>query len=125
MPDDFLPLKEHGVLEFIDGEFELFPNLHLVLMNGHTASQQLPRITDGKKTLLYCCDLFPTVSHVPLPYIMAYDLRPLTTLEEKRKILKSAVEEEWMLFFEHDPSTAVGKVRSNGKGYEFSEPVTM
>jgi len=125
MSDDFMPLKEHGVLEFVEGEFELFPNLHLVLMNGHTAAQQLPKITDGRNTLLYCCDLFPTVSHIPLPYIMAYDLRPLTTLEEKKKILKSAVDEEWTLFFEHDPSTAAGKVRSNGKGYEFSEPVQV
>ncbi len=125
MNDDFIPLKNHGVLEFVDGEFELFPNIHLTVMNGHTAAQQLPRISDGKTTLLYCCDLFPTTSHIPLPYIMAYDLRPLTTLEEKKKILKKAVDEEWILFFEHDADTVAGSVRSTDKGYAFKAPVAI
>ena len=93
MKDDFMPLFERGMLKFIEGEFELFPNVHLMVMNGHTAAQQLPRISDGTRTILYCCDLFPTTSHIPLPYIMAYDLRPLTTLDEKKKILKMAVDE--------------------------------
>src|SRR5262249_4400878 len=92
MPDDFMPLKDHNVLEFVDGECELFPGISLHVMNGHTAAQQLPKFSDGTTTLLYCCDLFPTKSHIPLPYIMAYDLRPLVTLEEKRKILTSALD---------------------------------
>ncbi|HEV8537706.1 MAG TPA: MBL fold metallo-hydrolase [Bacteroidota bacterium] len=125
MPDDFMPLKEHGVLEFVEGEFEMFPNISMVVVNGHTAAQQLPKISDGKTTLLYCCDLFPTTSHIPLPYIMAYDLRPLTTLEEKKRILGSAVEEEWILFFEHDPGTAAGRVRRTEKGYAFDAAVLM
>ncbi len=123
MPDDFMPLKEHGVLEFVDGEFEIFPNISLVVINGHTAAQQLPKISDGKTTLLYCCDLFPTTSHIPLPYIMAYDIRPLMTLEEKKKILSKAVEEDWILFFEHDPVTIAGKVKPSEKGFLFDRPV--
>ncbi len=125
MPDDYLPLKEHGVLEFVDGEFEIFPGISLVLMNGHTAAQQLPKISDGRSTLLYCCDLLPTSAHIPLPYIMAYDLRPLTTLEEKKKILSQAVDNNWILFFEHDPNVAAGRVKRTDKGYSFGEPVVF
>ncbi len=125
MPDDFMPLKEHGVLECVDGEFEIFPGISLVVMNGHTAAQQLPKISDGKATLLYCCDLLPTTAHIPLPYIMGYDLRPLTTLEEKKKILSQAVDNDWSLFFEHDPVTAAGKVKKTEKGYAFGSPVAF
>lgn len=121
MPDDYLPLKEHGVLELVDGEFEIFPNISLLVMNGHTAAQQLPKISDGRTTLLYCCDLFPTTSHIPLPYIMAYDLRPLTTLDEKKKILKSATDQNWILFFEHDPNTVAGNVQRTEKGFAFGK----
>ena len=125
MPDDYLPLRDYGVLEFIDGEGEGFPQISLVIVNGHTAAQQLPKISDGRKTLLYCCDLFPTTAHIPLPYIMAYDLRPLTTLEEKKKILKQVVDEEWTLFFEHDPRTEAGTVVKTDKGYSFGSPVAF
>jgi glyoxylase-like metal-dependent hydrolase (beta-lactamase superfamily II) len=123
LPDDFLPLRAHGVLEFIDGPGELFPGISFELVNGHTTAQQLPKISDGATTLLYSCDLFPTTSHIPLPYIMAYDIRPLTTLEDKKRILASAVEEEWVLFFEHDPHTVAGTVQRTEKGYAFSAPV--
>ncbi|MBI5214442.1 MAG: MBL fold metallo-hydrolase [Ignavibacteriae bacterium] len=123
MYDDFMPLKEHGVLEFVDGEVELFPNIQMVVVNGHTAAQQLPKISDGNSTLLHCCDLFPTTAHVPLPYIMAYDLRPLVTLEERKKILKQATEEHWLLFFEHDPNTVAGTVKLTDKGYSFDKVV--
>jgi len=119
MPDDFLPLKDHGVIKFIEGEGELFPQISFVVTNGHTTAQQLPKITDGSKTLLYGCDLFPTTSHIPLPYIMGYDLRPLTTLEDKKRVLSAAVEEEWTIFFEHDPKTVAGKVKRTDKGYSF------
>lgn len=125
MRDDFMPLKDQGVLEFVDGECELFPNIHMMVMNGHTAALQLPRISAGHKSMLFCCDLFPTTAHIPLPYIMAYDLRPLRTLEEKRHILTMAVDEGWILFFEHDPNTAAGTVRMTDKGFVFHAPVEI
>jgi glyoxylase-like metal-dependent hydrolase (beta-lactamase superfamily II) len=125
MPEDYLPLKDRGMLQFVEGEYELFPHISLVVTNGHTASQQLPKISDGTTTLLYTCDLFPTVAHLHLPYIMAYDLRPLVTLEEKRKTLEAAVEEGWILFFEHDPDTVAGRVSRNEKGYIFGGPVDL
>ncbi|HXG37470.1 MAG TPA: MBL fold metallo-hydrolase [Bacteroidota bacterium] len=117
MPDDFLPLKEHGVLELVDGEFELFPGIELIVCNGHTAAQQLPKISDGKTSILFCCDLFPTVSHLPYPYVMAYDVRPLVTIEEKKRILPRAYEEQWILFFEHDPTTEAVTVKTGTKGF--------
>ncbi len=123
MPDDFMPLRNEGVLEFIDGEVELFPHISLRVMNGHTSAQQLPLISDGKNTVLYCCDLFPTISHIPLPYIMAYDLRPLSTLEEKQTMLGRAVDDGWILFFEHDPVTVAGRVRKTDKGFSFDGPI--
>lgn len=125
MPDDFLPLKAHGVLEFVDGEGMLFPNVEVLVMNGHTTALQLPKISDGKTTLLYCCDLFPTTSHIPLPYIMAYDLRPLTTLEEKRKILSQAYEENWLFFFEHDPKVIAGTVKPSEKGFVLDKSIMI
>jgi glyoxylase-like metal-dependent hydrolase (beta-lactamase superfamily II) len=125
MPDDFMPLEEHGVLEFVDGEEEIFPGISVLVMNGHTAAQQLPKVSDGTTTLLFCCDLFPTTAHVPLPYIMAYDLRPLTTLDEKKRVLHHATEEDWTLFFEHDPTTAAGKVKRTDKGFAFNAPVAF
>jgi glyoxylase-like metal-dependent hydrolase (beta-lactamase superfamily II) len=125
MPDDYLILKEAGMLKLVDGEFELFPNVSLVQVNGHTSAQQLVKVSDGKTTLLYCCDLFPTISHIPIPYIMAYDLRPLITLEEKKKILEAATKENWILFFEHDPNTVAGTVKQTEKGYFFDSPVEI
>jgi glyoxylase-like metal-dependent hydrolase (beta-lactamase superfamily II) len=117
MKDDYTPLLDHGVLEFVEGELELFPGIELVVCNGHTAAQQLPKITDGKSTLLFCCDLIPTVSHLPLPYVMAYDVRPLTTIEEKKKVLGQAYEEKWTLFLEHDPGIESITVKASDKGF--------
>jgi len=125
MPDDYLPLKAEGVLDFTDGEGELFPGIRLLVTNGHTTAQQLPLISDGTTTLLFCCDLFPTTSHIPLPYIMAYDLRPLTTLADKELVLKRAGSEGWILFFEHDPVTVACTVRSGERGYVVDAPVRI
>ena len=123
MPDDFMPLMECGVLELLDGECEIFPGISLMIVNGHTTALQLPVISDGRTNLLCCCDLFPTTSHIPLPYIMAYDFRPLVTLEEKKSILPRACDEGWILFFEHDPGVVAGRIRKTEKGFMFDEAV--
>lgn len=123
--EDFLPLRDHGVLQFTEGEGELFPGLRLLCVNGHTTSLQLPLLSDGSSTLLYCADLVPLASHVQLPWIMAYDLRPLVTLEEKRRILATAIEERWVLFFEHDPVTAAARIRREEKGITIDATVAI
>lgn len=123
--DDFVPLKNHNVVELVEGELEIFPGISLLVVDGHTTAQQLVKVTDEKTTLLYCGDLFPTASHIPIPYIMAYDLRPLATLEEKKKILRQAVEQNWILFFEHDPQTIAGKVKATEKGFMLDSTITI
>ena len=116
MGDDFMPLMDRKILELVDGECDIFPGIEVLVCNGHTSAQQLPKISDGRTTMLFCCDLVPTTSHVPLPYIMAYDVRPLVTLEEKRRILSRALEEQWILFLEHDPVTEAITLKKTEKG---------
>ncbi len=123
MKDDFMPLQEHGVLDFLEGEQELFPGIRLVVCNGKTSAQQLPLISDGKTSLLFCCDLVPTMSHVPIPYVMAYDVRPLVTIQEKKKLLGRASEEQWILFLEHDPQVAAIRVKTTEKGFMVDQQV--
>jgi glyoxylase-like metal-dependent hydrolase (beta-lactamase superfamily II) len=123
--DDFVPLHQQGVLEFTDGEGEVLPGIHVRILHGHTTALQCPVISDGTTTLFYCADLMPTASHVPLPWIMAYDLRPLVTLDEKRRILSQAVEEDWILFFEHDPLIEAGRLRRGEKGIVLSNSLRI
>jgi glyoxylase-like metal-dependent hydrolase (beta-lactamase superfamily II) len=76
------------------------------------------KISNASETFLFCGDLIPTSSHISLPYIMGYDLQPLVTLQEKKKFLRQAVEENWKLFFGHDPETAFVSIKLTDKGYQ-------
>ncbi len=125
MPENFKPIEEAGRLVELDGPKELFPGIETLVMFGHTPGMQLPKISDGKTTILYCADLMPTASHIPLPYIMGYDNHPLTTLEEKKRILPRAVEENWILVFEHDPYRAACTVEMTDKGFRLKEEVLL
>jgi glyoxylase-like metal-dependent hydrolase (beta-lactamase superfamily II) len=115
--ENFQPLFEEGVLNFIIGNAKFDDEIEFIVINGHTFGQQMVKIFDSNNTFLFCSDLMPFVSHIPLPYIMGYDLQPLVTLEEKRKYLKMAVEENWKLFFGHDPEFAFATVKKFGEGY--------
>jgi glyoxylase-like metal-dependent hydrolase (beta-lactamase superfamily II) len=86
---------------------------------------QLPRISDGTRTILYCADLIPTASHIPLPYIMGYDNHPLISLEEKKRLLPKIAAENWILVFEHDPFRAAGIVEFTEKGYRLKEEISL
>jgi glyoxylase-like metal-dependent hydrolase (beta-lactamase superfamily II) len=114
-------LEGSGLLNLLDGPGEFYPGIHLEIINGHTPHQQMVRITDGEKTILYAADLIPTASHIPLPYIMGYDLNPLKTLEEKKAVLPRAVDEKWTIVFEHDPFHPVSKVAKDDKGFHMAE----
>ena len=110
--EDYRCLAERGQLHLLDGPQELFEGVDLVISEGHTVGLQLPLIDggdDGK--LLFCGDIIPTRAHLRLPWIMAYDLFPLTTLEEKRLLLAQGLAEGWTLFFEHDPNVAAVGLR--------------
>jgi len=122
--DNFVPLMEEGVLKFINGEEMFDDEIQFLVVNGHTFGQQLLKISDSSNTILYSCDLLPTTSHIPIPYVMGYDLQPLKTVAEKKKILPMAVKENWKLFFEHDPETVLATVSQTEKGFKVNEKFT-
>ncbi|MFN3873305.1 MAG: MBL fold metallo-hydrolase [Ignavibacterium sp.] len=113
--ENFEPLAKEGVLNLLTSN-EFDDNISFEIINGHTFGQQMIKISDGANTVLYCADLLPFVSHIRLPYIMAYDLQPLVTLSEKRKYLKQALEENWILYFGHDPEYAAVTLKQTDKG---------
>lgn len=123
--DDVQPLIRRQQLFQVDGERELFPGVRVLTMSGHTTALQCPLISDGTTSLLYCADLVPLHTHCQLPWIMGYDLRPLVTLEEKRTVLTQAAAERWILFFEHDPVIAAGRVDRTDKGFRFGEQIAL
>jgi glyoxylase-like metal-dependent hydrolase (beta-lactamase superfamily II) len=115
--DDFLPVAEAGQLDLIDGETEVAPGVRAVRVGGHTTHHQMVVVERGGETLVVPTDLLPTASHLPLPFVMAYDLFPVATLEAKRTLLEKAVEGHWRILFYHDSRTPLGRVRREGDGY--------
>jgi glyoxylase-like metal-dependent hydrolase (beta-lactamase superfamily II) len=113
---NFEPLAKEGVLNFTNDDQFFDDEIQFKVINGHTFGQQMIKISDGSTTLLYCCDLMPFVSHIRIPYLMGYDLQPLITVEEKKKYLKLAADENWFLFFGHDPENAMATVKHSEKG---------
>ena len=121
--ENFTPVAHVAQWEFLDGDTEIAPGVSVVVTGGHTAHHQAVKIQSEGKTAIYLGDLIPTVSHLPLPYIMGYDLYPLQTLESKRWILDQAFEEKWLLVFEHDPKVQMGYVKKDVEGKYFLEEV--
>jgi glyoxylase-like metal-dependent hydrolase (beta-lactamase superfamily II) len=122
--DDFVPLAKEGVLNFINGYEQFDDEVEFIVTNGHTFGQQLVKISDSSNTILQCADLVPTISHIPVPYLMGYDVQPLITVREKNEILPVAVEENWKLFFGHDPEIAFATVKQTDKGVRAAERFT-
>lgn len=120
----FEPVRDAGLLNFTDGRQFFDDEIELLPINGHTHFQQMVKISDSSRTVLFCADLLPFSSHIPIPYVMGYDLQPLVTIEEKKKILAEAVENEWFLVFEHDPVYVGAKISKNEKGFMVKETVT-
>lgn len=104
LKENIIPIQESGKLKFIESEegIEFTKNVNLRFVNGHTESMMLPQIKYRGKTIVYMADLLPSVAHIPIPYVMAYDTRPLETLVEKKLFLTEALEKDFILFFEHD-----------------------
>jgi glyoxylase-like metal-dependent hydrolase (beta-lactamase superfamily II) len=112
LKENILPIEESGKLKFIEvnkpagdrlGETNFTEHISVRFVSGHTESMMLPQIKYGDNTVVFMADLLPSAGHIPIPYVMAYDMFPLTTLEEKKSFLKEAVELDYILFFEHDP----------------------
>ncbi len=102
LKENIIPIEESGQLKLIEAEGEILPNIRVKIYNGHTEGQVIPFINYNGNTVVFMADLLPSVAHIPLPWIMAYDTRPLITLEEKKTFFKEAVENDYILFFEHD-----------------------
>jgi glyoxylase-like metal-dependent hydrolase (beta-lactamase superfamily II) len=121
--ENFTKLAQVNKWEFLTGDQELLPGISTVVTNGHTRFHQSVKIESEGRVAFFLGDLIPTVSHLPLPYIMGYDLDPMQTLETKRWVLDRAFEGQWLLIFEHDPLVQAGYVRKDGEGKYFLEEV--
>ncbi len=116
LKENILPIQESGQLIFIDATTNLFPGISFIEVNGHTEAMMLPVIEYKGRTVAYMADLIPSSHHIPLPYVMGYDMRPLETLKEKEIILKKAAEHNWVLMFEHDPVIECADLELTEKG---------
>ncbi|MBS1650547.1 MAG: MBL fold metallo-hydrolase [Bacteroidetes bacterium] len=119
LKENILPLQESGQLHFIDENYKLIDELSFYEVFGHTESMMLPIINYKHTKIIYLADLIPSAAHIPLPYVMSYDLRPLNTLKEKEFILNKAIEEDCVLFFEHDKSIECAKIIKTERGYTY------
>jgi glyoxylase-like metal-dependent hydrolase (beta-lactamase superfamily II) len=117
---NFLPVEAAEKLELLAREKTIVKGIRVVPTPGHTPFHQRVLIESGGESAFYLGDLVPTHAHLPLPWIMGYDVEPLTTLETKRRILKQAVDENWLMIFEHDATVAWGRVEHDGKTYRLS-----
>ncbi len=117
----FLPLRKEGLLKFVKGEKQFDDEITLIPTGGHTFGHQIVKIQDSSNTLLYCADLIPTAAHIPLPYIMGYDINPLISIEEKRMYLNLADTQEWKILFEHDPEYVGATIKRTNTGFIVKE----
>ena len=115
--ESFDPLQARDLLQLIAGPAEIFPGVECFMMHGHTPGMQLIKIFDDWQSLVYCADLIPTSSHIPVPWIMAYDNNPMITIAEKKRFLSTVLDQNTLLFFEHDPLYAAGTVNLGDRGY--------
>lgn len=123
LKENILPIQQSGRLQFIETKngVNFTANIKVRFMNGHTEAMMLPQIEYKGKTIIYMADLLPSVSHIPIPYVMAYDTRPLHTLQEKKAFLAEAQEKDYILFFEHDPEIECCNLQLTEKGVRSKE----
>ncbi len=125
LQENILPIQESGQLKFVErnGDFtkNVFNNFDVLFVDGHTDSMMIPHIHYKGKTIVFMADLLPSVGHIPLPYVMGYDTRPLITLEEKGNFLTKAVDQEMILFLEHDHANECATLQHTEKGVRLKD----
>ena len=134
LKENILPIKESGQLKMVKSEWskvngqkleeaasEILPEISFRFVNGHTDAMMLPQIKYKDKTIVYMADLLPSVHHIPMPYVMGYDMFPLTTMNEKKAFLNEAIENDYILFFEHDPVNECCNLHQTERGIRYKE----
>lgn len=125
LKENILPIQESGQLKFVEvsemknnrlGSTLFNSAISLRFVNGHTESMMLPQIKYNDKTIVFMADLLPSAGHIPIPYVMAYDMFPLNTINEKKSFLKEAIENKYILFFEHDPKYECCNLQQTERG---------
>ena len=125
LAENWSVLAENGMIEYVNDREGFIPGIEIMLTYGHTTGMMHPLMKDGDNTVFYAADIFPMAAHVPLTWVMAYDLNPVQTIKEKRSLLPRMVEENWTVFFEHDPLRQAGRVTMDGKYYRLKEAVII
>lgn len=126
LKENIEPIRDSGHLSFVNpGTPSPFPDMEILYASGHTDKMMIPKIRVGDKVLVYMADLLPSVGHIPLPYVMGYDTRPLITLEEKAAFLDEAADNGYILFFEHDPVNECCTVKRTEKGVRLDRAFSL
>ena len=121
LKENILPIQESGQLNFFDENGNDLPQISAITVNGHTEAQMLPVINYKGKEIIFCADLFPSVHHFPLAWVMAYDVQPLLTMKERHMVLERGFKNNSILFFEHDPVNECATVIETEKGFRVGE----
>ena len=122
---DWKVLAENQMIEIIDGREPFIEGVETIVTHGHTPGLLHPIVSDGSNKLFYGADIFPMVAHIPIPWVMAYDVQPVVTMEEKQKLLQKMDCEDWILFFEHDPHIQACTVHKGEKHYKLNKRIQI
>ncbi|MAO66120.1 MAG: MBL fold metallo-hydrolase [Balneola sp.] len=125
LPENIQPIKDSGKLNLVEEHHEYEPGLTALPVNGHTIGQQLPKIEADGETIVFVADLLPTHVHLPLPWVMGYDMYPVQTLDEKETFLKQASDHGWNLYLEHDAETEMIQVQENDGRFAVSRSFSL
>ena len=127
LKENILPIQESGQLKFIDTSdgIAFTEHIRIRFAYGHTDAMMLPQISYGEKTILYMADMLPSIGHIPMPYVMAYDMFPLKTLNEKKKFLEEALQNNYILFLQHDPVNECCTLQETEKGIRVKDTFNL
>ena len=125
LKENILPIKESGMLKFVNDDTEIIPELWFAIADGHTHGMLIPHLEIGEETLVFMADLLPSPTHIPLAWVMGYDIDPLQTIREKEAFLAEAAENNFILFYEHDPVIECSRVVQTEKGFRASDMLSL
>lgn len=125
LKENILPIQESGMLRFVNDDTEIIPELWFAIADGHTHGMLIPHLEIGEETLVFMADLLPSPTHIPLAWVMGYDIDPLQTIREKEAFLAEAAENNFILFYEHDPVIECSRVVETEKGFRASDMMSL